>query len=459
MEDGAAPPEPAPPSDIPSPDRQEGSVQRYIEDKGFGFITRTDAPSLFFHANNLECSIPYEGETLTFTLGKDKTGRDEARSLRRPSSDLRTGDIIDWRVEPGTRHGEGLIFPHGGTDPIPFSGHDLRRSPGLRQPSPRPWHAAKYQTILLKDKTLRAVDIDIDWRYPLQRFAFLGKEEDVIVRLKGLALDENWDYRTSKSRKPHEILYSYLQFTFAKLVDEDRRRAASDRKVRTRTDLKDHKPLATFNTGLVDKRYESIFALFEANEPGRQQPWVFLDFCIPGEDAGKLLSRHFNPLPGPACYFTHASELLFDPDAPLHPDYTHILNENRDRLPADLLATVEKLDSRRAENTLKMHLDRAINLARKRTRWNFKTAIPHYFPSFRRLDFLLPLCLLDDTTVDGALAVQPTETGYIGNTILPLDWAYKSARLVCRPDSDWLAPDRIDSGADVSLDEAPDAAD
>ena len=144
-----------------------------------------------------------------------------------------------------------------------------------------------------------------------------------------MALDEDWDYRSSQSKKPHEILYNYLQFTFAKLVDEDRALASTDRKIRVRTDLKDHSPLATFNTGLVDKRYESIFALFERNDAGRQQLWKILAFCTPGEDAGKLLSRYFNPLPGPARYFSHASELLYDPDAALHPDYTHILSENR----------------------------------------------------------------------------------------------------------------------------------
>ena len=251
--------------------------------------------------------------------------------------------------------------------------------------------------------------------------------------------------------KPHEILYNYLQFTFAKLVDEDRGVPAKDRKIRVRSDLKDHVPLAAFNTGLVDKRYESVFALFDRNDPGRQQQWKFLAFCTAGEDAGKLLSRYFNPLPGPASYFSHASELLYDPDAALHPDYTHILSENRDRLPHDLVRLVEHLEPVKAENVLKMHIDRAIDLARKRTRWNFKTAIPHYFPTLKRLDFLLPLCLLDDSTVDVALAVQRTETGYIGDTILPLDWAYKSARLVCRPDSDWLAPDEIDAGEEPGV--------
>jgi hypothetical protein len=87
---------------------------------------------------------------------------------------------------------------------------------------------------------------------------------------------------------------------------------------------------------------------------------------------------------------------------------------------------------------LTMHLDEAIDVAKKRARWNYKTAIPHYFPSFKRLEFLLPLCLVRDNRVDVALSVQKMETGYLANTILPLDWAYKTARLVCRPDSEWL---------------------
>ncbi|MCH8297896.1 MAG: DUF3825 domain-containing protein [Chloroflexi bacterium] len=43
-----------------------------------------------------------------------------------------------------------------------------------------------------------------------------------------------------------------------------------------------------------------------------------------------------------------------------------------------------------------------------------------------------------------ALPVEKTISGnYLGHTVLPLDWAYKNARLICRPDSDWLVPETI----------------
>jgi hypothetical protein len=126
-------------------------------------------------------------------------------------------------------------------------------------------------------------------------------------------------------------------------------------------------------------------------------------------------------------------------------NYDHILVGDRERFPEGVLRLVATLSPSAAEYELKSRIDKAIELAKKRTRWNINTAIPHYFPSFRRLDILLPLCLLDPSKVDVALAVQRVDRGYSGNTILPLDWAYKSARLVRRPDSDWLQPLVIDA--------------
>ena len=62
------------------------------------------------------------------------------------------------------------------------------------------------------------------------------------------------------------------------------------------------------------------------------------------------------------------------------------------------------------------------------------------------MSFLLPLALVSDEKVDIALVVTRNPSGsYQGRTVLPLGWDYKNARLVCRPDSDWLTPDRVES--------------
>ena len=90
----------------------------------------------------------------------------------------------------------------------------------------------------------------------------------------------------------------------------------------------------------------------------------------------------------------------------------------------------------------------ALDVALRRTRWNFKTAIPMYFHTKKNISLLLPLGVLSDETIDLALVVERTPVGaYLGHTVLPLDWAYSNARLICRPDSDWLTPSFIDISA------------
>ena len=60
------------------------------------------------------------------------------------------------------------------------------------------------------------------------------------------------------------------------------------------------------------------------------------------------------------------------------------------------------------------------------------------------ISLLLPLSLTDDERIELALVVEKTNSGnYLGHTILPLAWAYSNARLITKPDSDWLAPESI----------------
>src|SRR5205085_10371953 len=81
----------------------------------------------------------------------------------------------------------------------------------------------------------------------------------------------------------------------------------------------------------------------------------------------------------------------------------------------------------------------AVELSIKRTRWNFKTAIPMYYPTKNQMNLLLPISLVSDETVDIALVVEKTRVGdYLGHTILPVDLSYGDGRLGCRSDSDWL---------------------
>lgn len=295
----------------------------------------------------------------------------------------------------------------------------------------------------------------------LTNWASLGDFSKMFEDLKTLSLIERWFYSELNPKQPYPILVKYLKYTFYRLRKEGNKIIELD-------------DYAAFNTGLVDKRYEPIYAIF-VKTPSSLRKWRFEGFCIPGEDRlGKELVRKFSPLPRRAHYFDKVSDMLYDTLSPKPElDWHHIVVENVDRLPADFLVdncpknftlkNVEGLsdteqdeyyetlakaivDDTKTYRNITNRFKDALELALKRIEWNFKTAIPMYFPTLNKMSILLPLALVDDENVDIALVVEKTESGnYLGHTILPLEWAYSNARLVCRPDSDWLVAEHIKS--------------
>ena len=94
-------------------------------------------------------------------------------------------------------------------------------------------------------------------------------------------------------------------------------------------------------------------------------------------------------------------------------------------------------------NRIKNRIQDATEHAIKRVRWNFKTAIPIYYPGQKQISLLLPLALVDEDKIDVALVLEATKDAYIAHTILTLEMAYNDARLITRPQSDWLAAEKI----------------
>jgi cold shock CspA family protein len=289
------------------------------------------------------------------------------------------------------------------------------------------------------------------------------------------ALEERWFFGTEADpRQPYPILVNYLQYTFYRLTKEGK--------------VVEKAQWAAFNTGLVDRLYDPIYALFERNDRP-ERPWRFSDFCIPGKGpSGKRLTSEFAPLPEPAKYFSSNFDMLLDTSQDIHSDYEHVIYDGieRDRFPAefvmqhiprgfdaedyrDMPSEQRKLYLSRLRAAveadlqctrgIKNRLEDAKTLAEKRTKWNFKTAIPQYYPKFDTMSLLLPLALVNDEVVDIALVVTRNPSGsYQGRTVLPLSWAYENARLVCRPDSDWLTPNQV-SLETTSIDDDDDPSD
>ena len=294
----------------------------------------------------------------------------------------------------------------------------------------------------------------------LEQFAFLGSWQSFLKVLADMALPEPWDFgEQDGERREYFILQKYIQYTFYRLTLEDKVLESEDG------------TFAAFNTGLVTAHYDDIYACFEASDGDHATKWRFLEFCTKGRrGTGKRLVDYFNPLPQPASYFERKEDLLFDLEKDLHTDYDHILLDNVSRLPiaflqeecrgfADALVCIRRVqqawgvERKQAFRALAQCIDEdpmlfnrlrnrvadAIELAKKQVRWNFKAAIPCYFPTRNTMSLMLPLSLRGDGRADVALVVELMRSGnYQGQTILTLQQAYIDGRLLCRPNSDWL---------------------
>lgn len=251
----------------------------------------------------------------------------------------------------------------------------------------------------------------------LFQFAYIPRYDDAISALASIADPEDWDFSDAEVKK-NVILRNYLEHTFRKVKEENKIAYSSDNKY------------ACFNTGLVTKNLEEIFAFFEANRiPGKQN---FCLRCFCRKSDGTLLSIFKSSLPQIANYFQKPEDLLFNPNCTLIPQIDHIIEDNISRFPLAMQSC--------GEAEMRRRLEGAIDEARKRVRTNYKIAIPQYYGN--RIQLLLPLNLTPNSpNADLALVVHKLDSEtYTARTCLTLKMAYNNARLIVKPQSVWLKP-------------------
>lgn len=238
-----------------------------------------------------------------------------------------------------------------------------------------------------------------------------------LANLSNIAMPENWNYKnTPFTGHDYPILSNYLQHTFARVSVENKI---------VETESGSH---SCFNTGLCTPNHEDIFALFEKNKkPGSRQKWFFIKF----EKRSAWDLSKFGKLPEAAHYFHEPQELIFDTRLELRINYDHIIQDNQDRFPTAI--------KNGGSHIQRVTLEGSVHDAISRTRRNYKTAIPQFYNE--KLQLLLPLCLQTKSQADLALVVQKQASNfYMASTILTLDMAYNNARLIAKPDEEWLKP-------------------
>ncbi|SRR6266496_4559893 len=251
---------------------------------------------------------------------------------------------------------------------------------------------------------------------PLLEFAYLGKVDEFLQQLNDLAMAENWNYSHITNDRPYPILYNYLSHTFMRLKEQG--------KIVKKTTF------YCFNTGLVTENQQEIFAIFRESVRGVS----FIKFCNESDSS----MGYYSPLPDRASYFSDPADLIFDSRLEFRIKIDHIIDDpvNFARFPPDIQA----LTKHQLINTF----NGAIEHAKKRVNRNYKTAIPQFYRGLHvlqgQLQLLLPLCLKDPAKADLALAIFKEKGFYFGRTCLTLDMAINNARLIAKPDDEWLKP-------------------
>jgi hypothetical protein len=259
-------------------------------------------------------------------------------------------------------------------------------------------------------------------------FAYFGWNEEngetwesLFEKLSLMAKHENWNFKSKAFKKDRDsfvILRNYLNYTFIRIQQQQKIIFSEDEN------------RACFNTGLQTPSEKDIYATFFKNKQAskfNKPDWTFYAFA----DSYSDKIKDFHPLPDVATYIEDSSDLVFDLSYEIEVNIDHIVTRNRSRLP-EIFQDNERLAMTSIQG--------ATAFLKEKIRRNYKIAIPHWYNY--KIQLLLPLNLLSDDKADLALVADKDHSRkiYRIKTALTMDMAYIDARLICRPDREWLNP-------------------
>ncbi len=225
-------------------------------------------------------------------------------------------------------------------------------------------------------------------------------------------------------------LKNYLNYTFRRLVDLET--SAPGRYFVQSKDA----DWITFNTGLHNIHGADLLATFQRykqrpDAPIRVVPdWVFKGCFAPND---RQYRDHFGTdIPEIAWYSTDSRDYVFDNAYRLERDvFDHLFDRAKER------AGLPNVNDEVVRNYLRGALENLVPKIRR----NYKIAIPVWYVEERRMQLLLPFFSANSPDVSCFLVDRDDVTkSYRLKTIFDLDQAYFSARLITRPDKDWLNP-------------------
>ena len=250
----------------------------------------------------------------------------------------------------------------------------------------------------------------------IYNYMYWGDYNLQIQKLADKALQEKWSF---ENKNDNYILKNYLKYTFNKLQEENK--------------IIETDTYCAFDTGLFSEYYAPIYAYGESykNPSENTAKWFFKGFKDKYELGALDIIEKF---PERADYFSDPSKLVFNWHLDVNINYKHILDD---------LRTLERLPESIKNSDMQMEtLEGAINNAVKRLIVNYKLAVPHYYCN--KIQLMIPLYFGKSNKPDVALVLDRMKGNYYqATTCLSMDMAYMDARIIAKPESNWLMVENI----------------
>lgn len=284
--------------------------------------------------------------------------------------------------------------------------------------------------------TLRGIrtEIDLAKRFRLDNIFFASKEslESFLERIASNAVQEEWGFDNNYK---YPILKSYIEYTFCKLRKEAEE--GKENKIVHSTDGQH----ILFNTNLPDTFGNDILILADVrNKPNGEKYYENPRMFTSGIQGRRENGFQDNANPEPATFFEDVNEVIFQSNWKIDDNFDHlfhIIEDNRSRFPKEF--------QRKSPAQVAGDLSKAIDLAKRMAKRNFKYIAPMYRPQMNRIQLLMPIYLNGSykQAPDFALVLTPEKGIYVPETILLIKDAYKNARLIAMPDEAWLRPETV----------------
>ena len=263
-------------------------------------------------------------------------------------------------------------------------------------------------------------------------FDGIKEANNFLRQIEKEAIKENWKLKShEKSKISYPVLSSYLAFTFYKLVTEYQC-FRKDRPDKVKLGFSNDGKFVAFNSNLLDRHWGEIYICGELKTNGDDLLIYKPRRCTRLELTNRYHIQLSSSTLKPAEFFTDINDVVYHADWPVEKEnftkYEHCIKRLQERYP-DREITSKELNS-------------AIEISIKLAQRNYKLIVPMYYPAEKRIQFLMPLYFGDaETLPDCALVLSPMNEAtkyYMPETIFDLDQAYMDARLIAKPDSEWL---------------------